>query len=99
LEQSHLKDQVYQIIKSVPPGKVVSYGQVAAMAGHYGAARQVGQIAHLGPSSLPWHRLVKADGSMASGFIPGGPKEQADLLSKEGIKFKNNKVVMKEHQL
>ena len=90
---------VYAYITTVPPGKVVSYGQLALLCGHPGAARVVGQIAHFGPSKLPWHRLVHANGAMARGYVPGGPDHQALLLTQEGVTFKNKKVIMDMHQI
>ena len=86
-------------MKKVPKGKVVSYSQIAVMAGHPGAARVVGQIAHFGPSELPWHRLVYSSGKMANGFVFGGPSGQRSMLELEGIKFINDKINMKDFQL
>lgn len=93
------KDKVEQEIAGIPHGRVVSYSQLALMCGKPSAARQVGQIAHFGPSHLPWHRLVKADGAMARGFVPGGPEHQRDLLLAEGVRFIDGRVIMSEHQL
>ncbi len=90
------KGAVYALVAEIPPGKVMSYGQIAALCGHPGAARVVGQIAHFGPSELPWQRVVNASGGMANGFWPDGPDGQARMLESEGIKLKNNKVNMKE---
>ncbi len=74
----------------------MSYGQIAALCGHPGAARVVGQIAHFGPSDLPWQRVVNASGGMASGFWPDGPAGQARMLAAEGAQLHNDKVNMKE---
>ena len=93
------KEEVYAVMRSVPIGKVVSYSQVALTCGKPGAARQVGQIAHFGPSNLPWHRLVKANGALANGFVPGGPEYQAQLLKNEGVTISSGRVIMKEFQL
>lgn len=95
----NFKNEVYEVMKGVPMGKVVSYGQLATMAGHPGAARVVGQIAHFGPSHLPWHRLVHSSGKMANGFVPGGPSHQQEMLEQEGVIFVNGKVNMKDFQL
>jgi methylated-DNA-protein-cysteine methyltransferase related protein len=88
---------VYKFMQEVPKGRVVTYGMVAVLCGRPGAARQVGRIAHFGPPNLPWHRLVYASGAMASGFVPGGSDFQKKLLVKEGIGFKNDKVIMNEY--
>ncbi len=68
----------------VPPGKVTTYGDLAALAGHPYASRVVGGIAHFGDANLPWHRLVNRFGGLASGFH-GGRDAQAQLLAQEGI--------------
>lgn len=75
----------------LPQGKVTTYGDIAIMAGHPRAARIVGGIAHHGPDSLPWHRLVHADGRLAIGF-PGGVDVQRQLLEAEGIKCIDSRV-------
>ncbi len=89
---SSFRNDIYKLVNKIPPGKVVTYGQIALACGHPGAARVVGQVAHFGPAYLPWHRLVKAGGYMAAGFVPGGPNGQAKLLAQEGIVIKNNKI-------
>jgi len=71
-------------MSQLPPGKVTTYGDLAAMAGSPLAARIVGGIAHTGPIELPWHRLVNAQGGLAVGF-PGGQDAQRQLLLHEGI--------------
>lgn len=72
----------------VPEGKVTTYGDLAALAGHPGASRIVGGIAHYGNTDLPWHRLVNRFGGLASGF-PGGREVQQQLLGQEGITCSN----------
>lgn len=72
----------------VPFGRVTTYGDIAALAGHPHAARVVGGIAHYGNQELPWHRLVNRFGGLASGFY-GGREVQAQLLSQENITCTN----------
>lgn len=81
---SSFRDRVYILMASLPEGRVTTYGDLAAMAGHSYAARQVGAIAHGGPTDLPWHRLVNARGGLAVGF-PGGQEVQRQLLAQDGI--------------
>lgn len=69
---------------SVPIGRVITYGDLAALAGHAYASRVVGGIAHYGSTDLPWHRLVNRFGGLASGFH-GGREEQARILAAEGV--------------
>jgi len=78
------RQRVYEIMAEVPYGQVVTYGDVAGMAGRANAARIVGGIAHYGPTELPWHRLVNRFGGLAAGFH-GGREVQEQLLKQEGI--------------
>ena len=80
------RHQVEELVGQIPSGRVMNYGQLAALAGRPRAARQVGGLAHFGNPSLPWHRVVFADGRLAAGY-PGGRQNQYHLLKKEGIKF------------
>ena len=82
------RDTIYKLIAEVPSGKVTTYGDLAALAGHASAPRIVGGIAHFGETGLPWHRLVNRFGGLASGFY-GGREVQALLLASEGVTCNN----------
>lgn len=74
------KNRVYEVVGSIPKGKVMTYGQVAALAGAAWAAWEVGQIAHSGPSDLPWQRVVNKQGGLAKGYPGGYEGHKKDLL-------------------
>lgn len=78
------RDRVYAIVAQIPRGRVMTYGQIAALVGSPYAARIVGGVAHWGDPDLPWQRVVMKDGSLATGF-PGGTVGHADALRAEGI--------------
>jgi methylated-DNA-protein-cysteine methyltransferase-like protein len=84
LPDSNFRQDVEMIMATIPYGRVITYGDIAAFAGHPYASRIVGGIAHYGDASLPWHRLVNRFGGLARGF-PGGMEVQAQLLAQEGI--------------
>ena len=84
IKVDNLRDRVYVLMALLPSDKVTTYGDIAAMAGHPYAARRVGEIAHGGPSNLPWHRLVNSRGGLAVGF-PGGQYAQRLMLEQDGI--------------
>ena len=86
-----LRQDVEALMAKVPAGKVTTYGDIAALAGHANAARIVGGIAHYGDPSLPWHRLVNRFGGLASGYH-GGRRAQAEHLAAEGVTCTNNRV-------
>ncbi|MDO4572966.1 MAG: methylated-DNA--[protein]-cysteine S-methyltransferase [Clostridia bacterium] len=80
--------RLYDIVRRIPPGRVATYGQIAAMAGHPRAARVVGGAMRLcADPSVPCQRVVCAAGRLAGGFGAGGAAEQAMLLRMEGVPF------------
>ena len=90
---------LYLTLHQIPEGKVVSYGQLAELAGLGRAARFVGRTLSQLPdgSSLPWHRVTGAGGriSLAPGTVSG--EEQRARLRAEGVTIRNNRVDMQRH--
>lgn len=89
--------KVVSIIKSIPEGKVVTYGQVAFMAGRPNGARQISWILNSmsEKESLPWHRVINGSGkiSLPEGY---GFEEQMYRLKNEGVAFdSNNRIDLK----
>src|SRR6201995_238575 len=64
------RERVEPLVAQIPRGRVMTYGQLAAVCGNARAARIVGGIAHFGDPDLPWQRVVKKQGGLASGY-PG----------------------------
>jgi methylated-DNA-protein-cysteine methyltransferase-like protein len=92
MSASLFKEKVEGFVKQIPPGRVMTYGQLAALAGSPNAARVVGGVAHFGDFELPWHRVVNKQGGLASGY-PGGRKAHKKHLEAEGIVFTEQKGV------
>lgn len=67
----------------------MTYGQIAGLCGRPRAARIVGQIAHFGDPDLPWQRVVKQSGDLASGYYGGRVRHKKDLEA-EGIKVSHD---------
>ncbi len=86
------RDRVYAYVERIPVGRVMTYGQLAALCGSPRAARMVGGIAHYGPEELPWHRVVNKRGGLAVGYH-GGQSEQARRLMAEGVETDESGVV------
>jgi methylated-DNA-protein-cysteine methyltransferase-like protein len=82
---------VYRLVRKVPRGKVVTYGQVAAILGHPRAARAVGQALRLLPRNLlgvvPWQRVINAAGAISHRGDVLRPDLQRELLAAEGVRF------------
>ena len=80
-------ERVYQAVRRVPVGHVTTYGDIARAIGTKDS-RRIGHALHANPTQeTPCHRVVFADGSLATGFAFGGPKEQLRLLEFEGVVF------------
>ena len=77
------------MVRRIPKGRVATYGQVAALAGIAGHARQVGYALHALPdgSTVPWHRVVNASGGISARSMPGGELIQQQLLAREGVRL------------
>jgi len=78
------KKRVYELVATIPRGKVMTYGDIAGFCGHAYAARIVGGLAHYGPTELPWQRVVNRFGGLASGY-PGGREIQKEHLERDGV--------------
>lgn len=88
-----LSSQTYQLLRKTPRGKVTTYKEIAKTLGNKNLARVVGNILNKNskPIAIPCHRVVKSDGNL--GGFSLGIKKKVELLKKEGIKIKDNKVV------
>ena|SRR5579884_145116 len=91
--ESSFREKVYEIAKTIPVGKVVTYGQLAVMAGSPGAARAVGMCMKQNPDNktIPCHRVVASNGKL-TGYAFGGVNTKKQILEKEGVKFLNDRV-------
>jgi methylated-DNA-protein-cysteine methyltransferase related protein len=80
------RDRVLRIVRSVPPGRVVTYGQVALLAGAPRAARQVGGVLYGSREhdAIPWQRVVNASGGISTYKVGAGELQEA-LLRAEGV--------------
>ncbi|MES2014433.1 MAG: MGMT family protein [Patescibacteria group bacterium] len=83
--KSDFKARVIAVVKKIPRGKTMSYGEVGKRAGHPKAARAVGAImAANKDKSVPCHRVIRSDGKIGGYNGLQGTKDKAALLKKEG---------------
>ena len=82
-------ERIYGVVRRIPNGCVATYGQVAALAGLAGHARQVGYAlsALSDDRRVPWHRVINAKGEISQRSTPGCEPEQRTLLEREGVAF------------
>ncbi|MGV9142079.1 MAG: MGMT family protein [Promethearchaeota archaeon] len=91
--------EAIKVIKNIPRGKVLTYGQIAKLAGNPRTARQVSWILHSSSRKyrLPWHRVINSKGKVSL-KDSDGKNRQKYLLEKEGIVFKNKyKIELSEY--
>jgi methylated-DNA-protein-cysteine methyltransferase-like protein len=79
------KNRVFGLVAQIPKGRVMTYGQLAAMCGAAWAAWEVGQIANHGPADLPWQRVVNKQGGLARGWPHGGIDGHRAALEADGV--------------
>jgi len=85
---------VWQVVQGIPRGHVLTYGEVARLAGMSRAARRVAQAMRRAPRGvkLPWHRVVNAQGKISFPEDSPGFQQQKEMLEKEGVVFLNGKI-------
>ena len=88
-----LEDKVYKKLLEVPPGMVTTYGELARAVGLKNGQRVIGRIMNKNPYPVivPCHRVIKSNGKI--GGYAWGEKIKINMLSKEGMKIKNGKIV------
>ncbi|HCL47838.1 TPA: hypothetical protein DHW58_02515 [Patescibacteria group bacterium] len=92
--QSAFAQAVYQLVRAIPKGKVMTYGQVAALLGHPRAAQQVGWVLHYSDfKEVPYQRVVNRFGSLADGYTRGGRQAHKFDLESEGIEVQDDMTI------
>jgi len=93
-------NRIYEIVQQIPPGRVATYGQIAALAGNPRASRVVGWALHSNPDpkNIPCHRVVNRFGGLSDAFAFGGKDEHKFRLEQEGIKVENYIVDLKKYK-
>lgn len=91
--------RIYEAVKTIPKGKVATYGRVAELAGNPRMSRAVGNALHHNPDPehIPCYRVVNSKGELAGAFAFGGENVQAKLLEADGIEVVNGRVDLKKY--
>lgn len=90
---TEFEERVYAVLRTVSPGSLITYSEVARRAGYPRAARAVGNALNKNPFApeVPCHRVIHADGTLG-GYGFGGAETKKTLLESEGIRFDGDKV-------
>jgi methylated-DNA-protein-cysteine methyltransferase-like protein len=81
------RERVFKLVRRIPRGCVMTYGQVAAILGEGYTPRTVGFVMHSAEGDLPWHRVINAQGVCSTGGILLPADKQQRMLEREGVKF------------
>jgi methylated-DNA-protein-cysteine methyltransferase-like protein len=89
MQSLSLYERIYAVVRRIPRGRVATYGQVAGLAGIPFDPRQVGYALHALPSgsTVPWHRVINAQGRISLRSSCGGDAIQRVRLQREGVRF------------
>ena len=90
---------VWQVVEGIPRGHVLTYGEVARLAGMSRAARRVSLAMRRAPRTrkLPWHRVVNAQGRISFPADSSGHRQQRERLEREGVVFVKGKIDLEKH--
>ena len=91
--QNKFDPGVWQVVLSIPPGRVMGYGEVARAAGYPRYSRMVSAAMGRSPEPLPWYRVVRSNRTLAFEAGTDSYQEQAQLLKQEGIRFDGLKII------
>lgn len=90
------EEKVWHVIRAIPVGGVLGYGEVGRLAGFPKRARWVAKLLSTKtPADVPWHRVLRSDGRIALAEGSAGYKRQIAALKKEGVLVRNGRVVTK----
>jgi len=81
------RERVYQLVRKIPRGRVMTYGQLAEILGDGYTPRTVGFVMHGSDDKTPWHRVVNAQGGCSTGRIVIPHDKQQRMLEHEGVQF------------
>jgi len=89
-----MKQKIYDYLKTIPKGKVVTYGQIAEYLGNKNFCRVVGNILHNNPDPIhqPCYKVVNSKGELSKNFGDGGIEVQKQRLENDGIEVIHYKV-------
>lgn len=98
--KKRFRQRVYEIASKIPKGKVLTYGQLARLAGSPRAARAVGMCMsqNMDTMRVPCNRVVAADGKLTGYSLRDGIKTKKELLLNEGVGFNGERVDLKTSQ-
>jgi methylated-DNA-protein-cysteine methyltransferase-like protein len=97
MTEKEYRDLIYSFVAKIPPGRVATFGMLAALAGNPKAARRAARAVANAPHGLPCHRVIKSGGELVPGYVFGQGEQRAALMA-EGVLFTGDgKVRLREY--
>jgi methylated-DNA-protein-cysteine methyltransferase-like protein len=81
------RERVFQVVRRIPKGRVMNYGQLATLLGEGYTARTVGYVMSAADDTVPWQRVINAQGACSTGRVVLPPDLQQRMLEAEGVTF------------
>ena len=89
--------EVYAIVRAIPRGRVMTYGQISQALAKRISPLAVGWALNTAPRNVPWHRVVNAQGKCSTDE-KGEPGRQRELLEREGVSFRGTALPLSEYR-
>ena len=87
-ESAGYRERVYEVVRRIPEGRVMTYGQIAEILGEGYTPRTVGFVMHAADEEkTPWHRVINSQGACSTGRVILPPDKQQRMLEAEGVVF------------
>jgi methylated-DNA-protein-cysteine methyltransferase related protein len=87
-DDKNYRERVYEIVRQIPAGRVMTYGQIAEILGEGYTPRTVGYVMHgADTGNVPWQRVINAQGACSTGRLTMPVNLQQDMLESEGVVF------------
>lgn len=87
-ESAGYRERVYEVVRRIPEGRVMTYGQIAEILGEGYTPRTVGFVMHAAnEETTPWHRVINSQGACSTGRVILPPDKQQRMLEAEGVVF------------
>jgi len=87
INEVNYRERVYEVVRAVPAGRVMTYGQIAMILGEGYTARTVGYVMSGSPDGVPWQRVINSEGKCSTGRLTIPINLQQELLEAEGVVF------------
>lgn len=99
VNEKQYRKLVYDLVKKIPRGKVMTYGQIAIILGEGYTARTVGYVMHNAEDGVPWQRVINSQGKISTGRLSIPVNLQQSMLEQEGVVFSpKGKCDLEEYQ-